>query len=85
VLSTGTFGKILTVAASDASSAPARERIEALISASYDTPVRVRAVDRLEPWCVLRCHLIAQASDVPASVVVKSGGGMLTVDGWSMD
>lgn len=66
-----TFGKILTVAASEASSAPARERIEALISASYGTPVRVRAVDRLEPWCVLRCQLSARASDVPGSVVVK--------------
>jgi hypothetical protein len=59
------------VAASGASSVPASARIEALISASYDTPVRVRAVDRLEPWCVLRCHLIAQSPDVPTSVVVK--------------
>jgi hypothetical protein len=65
------FGKISIVAASGASSVPASTRIEALISASYDTPVRVRAVDRLEPWFVLRCHLTAQAPDVPASVVVK--------------
>jgi hypothetical protein len=50
---------------------PAGARIEALISASYGTPVRVRAVDRLEPWFVLRCHLTAQSPDVPASVVVK--------------
>jgi Phosphotransferase enzyme family len=52
-------------------SAPARTRIESLISASYDTPVRIRAADRLEPWSVLRCHLTARAPGVPASVVVK--------------
>jgi hypothetical protein len=59
------------VAASGASSVPASARIEALISAAYDTPVRICAVDRLEPWCVLRCQLIARSPDVPASVVVK--------------
>lgn len=50
---------------------PASARLETLISASYDTPVRVRAVDRLEPWFVLRCHITAQVPGVPASVVVK--------------
>ena len=53
------------------SSVPASTRIEALLSASYGTPVLVRAVDRLEPWSVLRCRLTARSPDVPASVVVK--------------
>lgn len=57
--------------AASGASVPASARIEALISASYGTPVRVRATDRLEPWSVLRCHLTAQSPDVPASVVVK--------------
>lgn len=65
------LARSLPVTALDASPVPASARIEALISAAYDTPVRVRAVDRLEPWCVLRCHLATQASGVPASVVVK--------------
>lgn len=38
---------------------------------SYLTPVNVRAVDRVEPWFVLRCHLDARSPDVPPSVVVK--------------
>lgn len=50
---------------------PASARLETLISAAYGTPVRVRAVDRLKPWFVLRCHLTARAPGVPASVVVK--------------
>ena len=41
------------------------------MSALHGTSVRVRAVDPLEPWSVLRCHLTAQAPGVPASVVVK--------------
>jgi hypothetical protein len=67
----GRLARSLIMAASDASSVPTSARIEALLSASYDTPVRVRAVDRLEPWFVLRCHLTARAPGVPASVVVK--------------
>jgi hypothetical protein len=59
------------VAAPDASPVPASARIEALISTAYGTPVRVCAVDRLEPWFVLRCHLTARAPGVPTSVVVK--------------
>ena len=59
------------MAASDGSPVPASARIETLLSALHGTSVRVRAVDRLEPWSVLRCHLTAQAPGVPASVVVK--------------
>lgn len=59
------------MAASDALPVPASARIEALMSALYATSVRVRAVDRLAPWFVLRCHLTARVPDAPATVVVK--------------
>jgi Phosphotransferase enzyme family len=65
------LARSLIVAASDGSRVPAGARIEALLSALYATSVRVRAVDRLEPLSVARCHLTAQSADVPASVVVK--------------
>ncbi len=52
-------------------SVPTRAQIEGLLSASYRVPVQVREVDRVEPWFVLRCHLAADSSDVPNSVIVK--------------
>lgn len=33
--------------------------------------MRVRDVDRVEPWFVVRCHLVVDSPEAPASVVVK--------------
>ncbi|MET9023785.1 hypothetical protein ABZV93_27805 [Actinopolymorpha sp. NPDC004070] len=64
------------------SSPPSPERIEKILSATYATPVTVRAVDRVEPWFVLRCHLSSPVADVPPTVVVKwlrdTAGGVRT-------
>ena len=59
------------MAATRLPSVPSSSRIEEILSATYETPVTVRAVDRIEPWFVLRCHLSSSTADVPPTAVVK--------------
>lgn len=48
-----------------------REALQELVCEALGEFVLIQHVERVEPWFVLRCHLAAGSSAVPASVIVK--------------
>lgn len=55
------------------SPAPTAAQLERLFAAAFGRPIRVRSLERLAPWSVLRCELEPEAANAgaPGSVVVK--------------
>ncbi|GII05386.1 hypothetical protein [Planobispora takensis] len=50
---------------------PARSDLEALLSEASGVPVRLKHLERLTPWAVLRARTAGPGAGLPASVIVK--------------